>query len=229
MSTDEREPLMEVLWNGAANILRYHFFVFIIGVVLLGVLLFAALHLPTTYTETTNIEDYGNYSGTGFDSFTRQYISSFFPEAIDASFSNVGYSYKAENLDTYGFEAYLEFTIEDKQQFNEYVAALAGMGEWAEFPFDPGFMECRIEDVLWLDDEVEDQESIYHHQIMRAKIRKILYSPETQTIIYVALGVYDGGGVGTNYLNTFFNRFDLDPLEYAHSTDQSKPVDPYGI
>ena len=57
------------------------------------------------------------------------------------------------------------------------------------------------------------------HAIESAGIKKILYCAETQTIIYVAIGVYDGGGVETDYLCVFFERFDIDPVEYERSAD----------
>ena len=42
--------------------------------------------------------------------------------------------------------------------------------------------------VLDLDDD-DDPSSIFYRQILSAKIRKILYSYETQTIIYIAMGM----------------------------------------
>lgn len=82
----------------------------------------------------------------------------------------------------------------------------------------PGYKEYSIENVLELDiDAVDDPSSIFYRQILYAKIGKILYSPEEQRIIYVAIGVYDGGGIGTNYLNVFFERFQIDPIEYEQT------------
>jgi hypothetical protein len=149
---------------------------------------------------------------------------------IDQSFSNITYSYKAENTDSYGFEAYLEFHIEDKEQFDEYVSVLKKGRSWQNFDFCPGFQECNLENVLVLDlDDDVDPASIFYRQILCARIRKILYSSETQTIIYVAIGVYDGGGIGTNYLNTFFDRFQIDPAVYMRIADTDYNVDPYSI
>ena len=75
------------------------------------------------------------------------------------------------------------------------------------YPFDDFYIN---EHVFKLDfDETDDPSSIFYRQIVYAKIRKILYSPKDQTIIYVAMGVYDGGGIGTNYFNVFLNVFKL--------------------
>lgn len=193
-------------------------------------LLFVMLNIPPKYTERTEIADYGNYSGTGNDRFVAQYIQSFFPEEIEASFSNVKYSYKAENTDSYGFEAYLEFTIEDKAQFQEYVSAITDDKNWQDFIYASGYKEYCIENVFDLDmDEEDDPSSIFYRQIIYAKIRKILYSAEEQRIVYVAIGVYDGGGIGTNYFNVFFNRFQIDPAEYEQTASLGYNVDPFGI
>ena len=50
--------------------------------------------------------------------------------------------------------------------------------------------------------------------IRDASIGKILYSEKAQQIIYVAIGVYDGGIVTTDFLCEFFTRFGIDPREY---------------
>lgn len=191
---------------------------------------FLLLFVPPKYTEKTAVSDYGHYDGTGADRFTTQYIQSFFPAEIEESFSDVKYSYKAENTDTYGFEAYLEFTIEDETEFQAYISDITSEENWTDFVYDPGYKEYCIENVFDLYiDETDDPSSLFYRQIVYAKIRKILYSPEEQRIIYVAIGVYDGGGIGTNYLNVFFDRFQIDPVEYEQAADSRYGVDPFGI
>ena len=193
-------------------------------------LLILVLSIPPKYTERTAISDYGHYDGTGVDSFTSQYIQSFFPKEIEDFFSDVEYSYKAENIDTYGFEAYLEFTIEDESKFLEYISEITDEENWQNFAYASGYKEYSIENVFELDiDETDDPSSIFYRQIIHAKIRKVLYSQEEQRIIYIAIGVYDGGGTGTNYFNTFFERFQIDPEEYEQTASSGDGVNPYGI
>lgn len=193
-------------------------------------LFFLMLFIPPKYTERTAISDYGNYDGTAVDSFTTQYIQSFFPREIEDYFSDVKYSYKVENTDTYGFEAFLEFTIENETEFQTYISEITSDENWQDFSYAPGYKEYSIENVLELDiDAVDDPSSVFYRQILYAKIRKVLYSPEEQRIIYVAIGVYDGGGIGTNYLNVFFDRFQIDPVEYEQTASSGYGVDPFGI
>lgn len=198
--------------------------------VLLILTIVIAARIPVEYVETTDIADYANYPKVDKTDFEHQFIHSFFPEAIDDSFCDVIFSYKSENLDTYGFEAYLEFRIEDPAEFNQFISTLADEDRWKPFAFDSSFKECSIENILDLDtDDPYDPESLYEYQIVQAKIRKILYSSENQRIIFVAIGVYDGGGVGTNYLNVFFDRFDIDPVAYEQTADTSDGKGPYDL
>ena len=198
------------------------------AIVLLFIGLIILAYIPNRYTETTDIADYGTYTGTYNDGFTRAYIDSFFPESISDSFTNIKYSYKAKKFDTYAFEAYLEFSIDDVAEFSNLIQSIAPNAEWKPFAFDESFMEYNIENVFIIHDPEEFEESP-DHPIEYAKIRKILYSAKTQTIIYIAIGVYDGGGVGTDYLCVFFNRFGIDPVEYKQTADSSYEKGPYDI
>lgn len=199
----------------------------LLGVGTIVVTLFIVASTPTKYTEFTDISDYGNYSGTASDGFTKEFISSLFPAVLDDAFSNIKYMYKAENIDTYGFEAYLELTIEDQSEFYRFISDVAAQNQWNEFLFDDRFMEYSLDNDLdiYIDDADYSGE---YHQILQAKIRKVLYSEETQTIIFYAMGVYDGGGVHTGYFSSLFDRFDIDPVVYEQSAN-APYGDPYEI
>ncbi len=206
-----------------------------IGMILCGLILFCivviiAAQIPVKYTETTDIADYGHYPNVKTTDIEHILIHSFFPESIKDSFSDVRFSYKAENIDDYGFEAYLEFKIENPLEFDQYIDSIAEEQQWKDFTFDGNFKEFSIKNELYLDvDDPYDPESLFQHQIIQADIRKVLYSLESQTVIYVAIGVRDGGGVGTNYLNVFFTRFGIDPVEYVQTTDSPYVKGPYDI
>lgn len=222
--------VFNIVLHGLRKYLKFRFITILSGVMILVLTLILMITIPTKYTTTTDISDYGIYGGTCSDSFVSSYINSFFPDKIAPSFSNIRYSYKAENTDSYGFEAYLEFQIEDKALFEEYISTVKQDRNFQTSSFCSGFQECNIENALVLDlDDDTDSAGIFYMQIDFAKIRKILYSPETQTIIYVAIGVYDGGGIGTNYLNAFFDRFQIDPAVYMKTADSQYGVNPYGI
>lgn len=171
------------------------------------------------YYSTTDIADYGKYIGNYDNESPQIFITSFFPEEISTAFSDIHYSYKAEKSDSYAFEAYLEFTIQDNDIFEQHIAAAVGRNETKAFCYDPSFTEYTVSECLWFvgnemryDYNLDSESQDYH--IEEAHIGKILYSVAEQRVIYIAIGVYDGGATTTNYLSTFFNRFQIDPMEY---------------
>lgn len=194
-----------------------------------GLLLMLASWSPT-YIETSDVSDYGDYSGTGSEQFVCKYIDSFFPKRIEDAFRDVKYSYKAENADTYGFEVYLEFVIDEPAVFDRYVSSIAGENQWRRFEFDHSFLEYDIDDVFCADPKVSDDPGVNtNYRIIQAKIRKILCCPETGTIIYYALGVYDGGVADTGHFDALFRRFGIDPASYEKTADPMSGNDPYEI
>ena len=178
------------------------------------VLFAASKPIESFYYETTSIADYGDYIGNNDNGFAWKYISSFFPQEIQDNFTDITYSYRAEDFDVYGFEAYLEFTIEDQAEFIQHIEAIAAADQWYPFAFDPTYMEYSIADELELSTHWEDGREYEYPHIMEAEIGKILYSSAEQKIIYIAIGVYDGGGVTTEFLSVFFERFNIDPELY---------------
>ena len=174
----------------------------------------ASKPIESYYYETTSIADYGDYIGNNDNRFAWKFISSFFPQEIQDNFTDITYSYRAEDFDVYGFEAYLEFTIEDQSEFVQHIESIATADQWHPFAFDPDYMEYSIVDELELSTHWEDGREYEYPHIMEAEIGKILYTPKEQKIIYVAIGVYDGGGVTTEFLSVFFERFNIDPVLY---------------
>lgn len=171
----------------------------------------------TEHYETTDIADYGNYIGNNDNNFPSEFIGSFFPEKIGENFTDIVYSYRAENADTYGFEAYLEFTINDLEALQHHISKIAPLEEWQEFRFDSSYYEYVISDVLAIDlwEPGGEHRGLPVYSISQCKIGRILFAPDENRVIYVAMGVFDGGGADTAYLCSFFDRFDIDPMEYA--------------
>lgn len=182
---------------------------------------------PVVYLD---VSQYGQYTGTGSNAFVREYIISFFPEQIEEYFSNVKYVYKAAGKNNYDFEAYLEFSITDTNIFNRYVGEIAPEDSWETFPFNSDYQAYMIENCLDVrESSIPDHRSEVDYPIEGARVRVVLCNAENQTIVFWALGVYDGGGVGTDFLNTFFDRFDIDPLAYEQAADSPHGRDPFAI
>ena len=189
----------------------------------------ACFLMETHYTEITDISSYGVYPGTNSPSFTKDYINSIFPEKIDPLFEVMEYSYKAENNDSYGFEAFLKFHITDPDMFLPYVDSLAPPEAWKEFPFSEEYLEYSVENMIDISPyQSQSTSKPNSYPIEYARIRKILYSPTSQTVIFFALGVYDGGGVNTGYFCSFFEHFSIDPIVYEQTSDARYGRDPFG-
>ena len=161
---------------------------------------------PEIY-ETNDLADYGKYTGNHDNDAPREFITSFFPETVSDSFTDIQYHYKAKRFDTYAYEAYLEFVIPDSASFNLFLEEYIKKDQCNPFMFDTSFTEYSISNVLQFTDTNNHSDK---YAISYAEIGKILFSIDEQRIIFVALGVYDGGGTDTSELNIFFSRFHID-------------------
>lgn len=186
-----------------------YIFLAILGTILLNILLIVLILVysvhPRQYV-TTDLNDYGYYQGNYDDEYVQTFITSFFPEKIADNWTDVNYSYRAQKNDTYAFEAYLEFQIEDPEEFQNFIHQYTG-GDVHDFQYDSSFKEYVIADNFNLTDSNSNH-------IESCNIGKILYSEESQRIIFIAMGVYDGGATTTEFLCVYFNRFNIDPKNY---------------
>lgn len=164
---------------------------------------------------TTDINDYGKYIGNSYNKTPRKVITSFFPEKIEPYFSDVNYSYRAERGNTYAFEAYLEFTIESTDTYKEYVSSVTAGLEGTPFPYDSSYIAYSIGSLILPDDDTFQVGETTHIGFRAADVRMILCSEEKQSIIFVAIGVFEGVDANSQFLSVFFDRFNIDPAEYA--------------
>ena len=182
----------------------------LIIVLIVGAIL---LTKPKQYA-TSDINNYGNYIGNVDNQFASKYISAFFPEIIESSFTDVTYSYRAQNLGNYAFEAYLEFVIEDEKAFHEFISGKTSGLECKEFSYDPNFVEYTLDDML--DISVIDGEDDQNRKISihNARIGKILCNTEEHKIIFVAIAMRDAWDAYSDYFCCYFDRFNIDPTKY---------------
>lgn len=160
---------------------------------------------------TNEISDYGKFIGNTDNGPPSKFIKSFFPANISKDYADIQYHYKAKKFDTYAYEAYLEFVIPDSASFALFLEDYVHMEQCKPFMFDQTYTEYSISNVLRLD---ALQSEAGKYAISYAEIGKILFSIDEQRIIFIALGVYDGGGTYTSELNQFFSRFSIDCAQY---------------
>lgn len=161
-------------------------------------------------TEINDIHDYGIYTGNYDNDTPTAFISSFFPEELITNEADIGYHYRAIKCDTYGYEAWLEYTFKQADDFDIYLSCLTEKYEFVPFYYDNSYMEFTVNDILELAHCKEEGS----YSIDWAEIGKILYSTDEKRIIYLAIGVSDGGGTSTDDVSTFFAEFNIDPKEF---------------
>lgn len=187
---------------------RYIFPIAFVVIVLIGIITIMILQSNAQYGvvfETNNIADYGKITGNFDNERPSDFIFSFFPKSIEQQFSNVNYHYKAISGDTYAYEVWLEFVIDNQSEFDNYVNNISRGKSSISFPYDENYYAFLISDTL----RVEKYKTRYW--IQRAEIGKILVSEGEHKIIFVAIGVYDGGGTTTEDLNYYWSRFNIEP------------------
>lgn len=175
------------------------------------------LNRPAPVYETNDVADYGIVKGNYNNDKPQRFISSFFPQKIEDYFSDITYHYKAKKGDTYAYEMYLEFVIQDAEKYTSFISNVIGNEVCEPFHFDPNYRAYYVSNYLSLDQWPEDHK-LYSEDappfITNAKIGLVLFSEAEQRIVFFALGMYDGGGADVEELGYFFNRFGIDPLEY---------------
>lgn len=190
----------------------------IVGLLVWAVIIAVPLYLlfrPAPVYETNDIADYGVVKGNCDNDTPKEFISSFFPKKIESYFSDVTYHYKAKELDTYAYEMQLEFVIKDTDKYTAFLSDVIGDAVCEPFYFAPDFQAHYISDELELGECRED----YRFYISGAKIGLVLFSEEERRFVFVALGMYDGGGANVEELGFFFDRFGIDPEEYARRAE----------
>lgn len=189
----------------------------LLSLAVFGFLLFhllLAFSVDVTITQTNQIADYGQITGNYNNEAPKEFIFRFFPETIEDSFSDVTYHYFARKFDTYGYEVYLEFTIEDPGEFQEFLADHIPTDDICPFSYDDTFMEYTISNVL-MSEPWEAYPGDY--SVEYAEIGRILVCEEEQRFIFSAIGVYDGGATRASDLSYFTNRFGIDWPDFQNS------------
>lgn len=219
---------VKCLIDAKRTILRIGLLVMLIAII--GVSMHKCMSWATASAdyETHDLAQYGIYVGNS-EEYMHEYIGRFFPDRISDAFHDVTYVFRSRAVDEYGFEAYLEFTINDPQYFAEYIHTVTDGLLSRAFYFDTQYQEFVVYDKSngFIYDHIQLGEK-YHNgkssqqffQIHYAKIAKILVNFDEQRVIFVALAVHDGGGSDTAFFSEFFSRFDLDPAEYAAYTSK---------
>ena len=153
---------------------------------------------------TTDIGEYGKY-----DNCVNEHEIKFFPQLNEDIMSDFKYSYNVDCVIDCAHEIYLEFTIEDEDEFaafiNEHQSSIIQENENVivqEFIYDTSYTEVVIEDYIC--SRYADVGLV----IDCAYVRKLLYNEETHSVIFVNLYVMDYWEFENS---TYISRFNIDP------------------
>lgn len=167
---------------------------------------------PFTVHETNNVADYGVITGNYDNKTPKEFIFSFFPAQIDDDFENVTYHYKAIKGDTYAYEVYLEFTIAEKERYDAFIDTVVDKDTCTTFEYAPDYQEYIVANCFMLVEHNPPNDSAPY--IEDAEVGRVLFSDSEQKIIFIALGMFDGGGTNADQLGYYFNKFDIDPIDF---------------
>lgn len=170
-----------------------------------------------------DIESYGIYEGKYDVDAVKEHVSAFFPQEIEDSFSKIKYAFRArECSDGYAYEAYLEFVIEDTDEFDAFVEEYTDGLQKEVFQPDTKYDEYSIVNNLSISVAYNPEHNGYSQKSIKfnkTQHEKILCSREDQRIVFVSIRVSADGLADLSLLNVFFNRFLLDPTEYANTVE----------
>lgn len=198
--------------NSRSLVVRIVLIILVVGA-LLAVIAYGGYHYLSKepeITETNDIQDYGVFTGNYDNEAPAAFIRSFFPEELTTDGVEVVYHYRAKKCDTYGYEAWLEYSFDQAEDFDHYLSGLTGKYDFVPFHYDDSYMVFTVNDVLELGQNIGEGT----YSIDWAEIGKILYSTDEKRIIYLAIGVIDGGATNTDDVSTFFSEFNIDPKEF---------------
>ena len=154
---------------------------------------------------TTDINKYGKY-----DNCVSEDETNFFPALNEDKMSNFKYSYNVDCIIDCAHEIYLEFTIENETEFtnfiNENTNNITRNNQnvvTQKFKYDETYTEVVIEDLINTRQNDEGKLVIDY-----AYVKKMLYSEESNSIIFVNLYVIDYWEFKNS---TYIQKFDINP------------------
>ena len=137
-----------------------------------------------------------------------------FPDKIEDFFADPMYSFSLSKLDS-ASEVWLEFNIEDTEQYWTYKKTILLENEASPFKYDVTFDEWALEDTIYTGGDNEEYLEL-------ATMLKVLFHDETQTVIYIALLIEGPMIYHLPEEFIYFERFSIDITDYPRLYQDSK-------
>jgi hypothetical protein len=166
---------------------------------------FAECSIKVPHNRTTDISEYSKYDNCVGESETN-----FFPELDENIMSNFKYSYNVDCFIDCAHEIYLEFNIENEDEFAAFISEhqnkILQENEDVivqQFMYDEAYTEVVIEDII-RSRYTDDDELVIDY----AYVRKLIYNEENNSVIFIYLYVEDYWEFENS---TYIERFNIDP------------------
>lgn len=154
----------------------------------------------------TDIEQYRTIGNTKYYKAIEEYTNLVMPEKIEEYFIVDKYLLMFDPMD-YTHEEYLEITIEDKEQYDAYIAGIVAGKEIKDFEYDSEYKEIVFND-WFLTTKGENGE-----QLFMAEVQKIIFSEKAQKIIFVSLAIPSNYGPIPPENFYYFTKYSIPMIE----------------
>lgn len=171
----------------------------------IGVISFNQVAFGSYYTE--DVSEYGEY--------VKKYEApDFLPDTLD-DVTVVKYCYTVEAYFSRAVEIYLEVTVPE-ENFDDYIKDIMDSEE--SHTTKTAYYDSSYIEIIFKDDyEIYEYEEDDAQMVGLADVQKVIYSPETYTVIFECLYVDESAVIYLDQV-VYFTRFAIDEYEYV---DQS--------
>ena len=132
---------------------------------------------------TTKIEEYGQFPELDSIYQIQAYVKNIMPAQIEDIFVNPTYYFSYCEV-PFMCEMYLEITIEDELQFQNYVFQTTKGQPTETFLYNENYQEYVLTDLLWL-------EPNKNGWLSKSEVQKVLFSEKNNKLIFISLIIPD--------------------------------------
>jgi hypothetical protein len=171
----------------------------------IGVINFNQVAFGSYYTE--DVSEYGEY--------VKKYEApDFLPDTLD-DVTVVKYCYTAEAYFSRAVEIYLEVTVPE-ENFDDYIKDI--MDSEKSHNTKTAYYDSSYIEIIFKDDyEIYEYEEDEMQMVGIADVQKVIYSPETYTVIFECLYVDESAVLYLDQV-VYFARFEIDEYEYVNQS-----------
>lgn len=151
--------------------------------------------------EITDIAQYEEVKKEERYQEVEEYTALVMPKMIEAFFNVKKYSFKYDPIDG-KHEEYLEITIDDEEEYQQYVTELLKGKTTETFALNEAYRQCVINDEVTFTTLEQGEQCIF-----MVNIQKILICDSTQTIIFLSFVTPNDYGAVEFEWSEYFSKF----------------------